>query len=142
MSLHMFWPIAVVVAANTIYNIVAKLTPGSVNAFASLAVTYAIAALSSVGLFFFTASNKHFLDEVAKTDWTAVVFGLAIVGLEFGYLWIYRAGWKLSTASLVANISLAIVLLAIGTLAWRETFSAVQGLGVVLCCIGLYCIAR
>lgn len=142
MSFTLLWPIAVVVAANVFYNLIAKLTPGSVNAFASLTVTYLVAALASIGLFFLTSSNKHFFDEVAKTDWTALAFGLAIVGLEFGYLWIYRVGWKLSTASLVANICLALVLVAIGTLVWRETFTPMQALGVVLCCVGLYFIAR
>ena len=132
----------IVVCANTVYNISTKSTPADINSFASLTVTYTIAALSSLILFFITAENRDLASELTKINWTAFVLGIAIVALEFGFICIYRAGWKISVASLVANISLACILLLIGILLYRETISAKQVIGMVLSAAGLILIAK
>ena len=139
---NMLWPVLVVVGANTIYNISTKSTPANVNAFASLAMTYVMAALSSVVLFFLTSDSKNLLVELAKTNWTAYALGIAIIGLEFGYICIYRAGWKIGVASLVANISLACVLLVVGYLFYKEVITLKQLLGMGVCAIGLMLIVK
>ena len=138
----MLWPVLVVVGANTIYNISTKSTPANVNAFASLAMTYVMAALSSVVLFFLTSDSKNLLAELAKSNWTAYALGIAIIGLEFGYICIYRAGWKIGVASLVANISLACVLLVVGYFFYKEVITLKQLLGMGVCAIGLMLIVK
>ena len=138
----MLWPVLVVVGANTIYNISTKSTPANVNAFASLAMTYVMAALSSVVLFFLTSDSKNLLAELAKTNWTAYALGIAIIGLEFGYICIYRAGWKIGVASLVANISLACVLLVVGYFFYKEVITLKQFLGMGVCALGLMLIVK
>ena len=138
----MLWPVLVVVGANTIYNISTKSTPANVNAFASLAMTYVMAALGSVVLFFLTSDSKNLLAELAKTNWTAYALGIAIIGLEFGYICIYRAGWKIGVASLVANISLACVLLVVGYFFYKEVITLKQLLGMGVCAIGLMLIVK
>lgn len=138
----MLWPVLVVVGANTIYNISTKSTPANVNAFASLAMTYVMAALSSVVLFFLTSDSKNLLAELAKTNWTAYALGIAIIGLEFGYICIYRAGWKIGVASLVANISLACVLLVVGYFFYKEVITLKQLIGMGVCAIGLMLIVK
>lgn len=139
---NMLWPVLVVVGANTIYNISTKSTPANVNAFASLAMTYVMAALSSVVLFFLTSDSKNILAELAKTNWTAYALGVAIIGLEFGYICIYRAGWKIGVASLVANISLACVLLVVGYFFYKEVITLKQLLGMGVCALGLMLIVK
>ena len=139
---NMLWPVLVVVGANTIYNISTKSTPANVNAFASLAMTYVVAALSSVVLFFLTSDSKNLLAELAKTNWTAYALGVAIIGLEFGYICIYRAGWKIGVASLVANISLACVLLVVGYFFYKEVITLKQLLGMGVCALGLMLIVK
>ena len=139
---NMLWPVLVVVGANTIYNISTKSTPANVNAFASLAMTYVMAALSSVVLFFLTSDSKNLLVELAKTNWTAYALGIAIIGLEFGYICIYRAGWKIGVASLVANISLACVLLIVGYFFYKEVITLKQLLGMGVCALGLMLIVK
>ena len=139
---NMLWPVLVVVGANTIYNISTKSTPANVNAFASLAMTYVMAVLSSVVLFFLTSDSKNLLAELAKTNWTAYALGIAIIGLEFGYICIYRAGWKIGVASLVANISLACVLLVVGYFFYKEVITLKQLLGMGVCAIGLMLIVK
>jgi drug/metabolite transporter (DMT)-like permease len=139
---HMFWPIGVVVAANTIYNICAKSTPANINAFASLFLTYSTAAVCSVLMFFLTSGQKHFGLELAKANWTSFVLGFAIIGLEFGSLYIYRVGWKISLGNLTASIALACVLVVVGVLLYRETLTLRQVIGMCVCGLGLFLIQK
>ncbi len=138
----MIWPVLIVVAANTLYNITAKSTPEDINPFASLTISYTIAAVISLILFFVTSESKNIFSEIAKTNWASLVLGLSIVGLEFGYICIYRAGWKMSVASLVANITLACVLLIVGLLLYREVLSVKQIIGMGLCAAGMILIVK
>ena len=135
-------PMLMVVASNTIYNICAKSTPEQVNPFASLVITYTVAAVCAAGMFFVTAKQKNIFLEFSGTNWTAWVLGVVIVGLEFGFLCLYRAGWKISTGNLVASISLACVLLAVGLLLYHETLSLRQIIGMAVCAAGLILIAK
>lgn len=139
---NMIWPIIVVVSANTFYNICTKSTPEGVNAFASLFITYFVAALASIVLFFVTGEQKNFVEELTKANWSSWILGFSVVALEFGYIAIYRAGWKVSTASLTANITLACVLLAVGILLYKEHISLSQLLGAGICAVGLYLIGK
>lgn len=133
----MIWPIALVVGVNVFYHITTKSTPEGVNAFASLAITYGVGAVLSIVMFYLTGA-RGLAGELGKTNWTAWVLGIAVVGLEFGNICLYRAGWKISVASLVMNIALACVLLAVGLLVYHETVSLRQGLGVLVCLAGIY----
>ena len=142
MMWDLLWPMLIVICANTVYNISTKSTPADINSFASLAVTYTVAAVSSLLLFFITAENRDLAAELTKTNWTAFALGIAIVALEFGFICIYRAGWKISVASLVANISLACILLLVGILLYREAVSARQVIGMLLSAAGLILIAK
>lgn len=139
---YLIWPIIIVITANTFYNISTKSTPGGINAFASLSITYLVAALLSVVMFWVTDHQKNFLAEISKTNWTSPVLGIAVVALEFGYISIYRAGWKISRASLVANIGLAVVLLILGIFFYRENISARQIIGMLVCLAGLFLISN
>ena len=139
---NMLWPILIVVAANTIYNISAKSTPATVNSFASLSVTYLIAMICSTVMYFVTSGQKNLLLELSKTNWTTYALGLAIVGLEFGFLCVYRAGWKISMANLFASIALACVLLIVGFFLYKEMLSLRQILGMAACVVGLILIAK
>ena len=81
-----------------------KINPAEVQPFASLTVTYSVAAVVSLIMFWLTSSNKNYFAELHKINWTSIVFGLAVVALEFGSISLYRAGWKISLGSLVTNI--------------------------------------
>jgi drug/metabolite transporter (DMT)-like permease len=138
---NLIWPILVVIAANSIYNICSKSTPANINPFASLSVTYLIAMICSVIMYFATDEKKNLLQELSKSNWTTYVLGVAVVGLEFGFLCVYRAGWKISTANLFASIAVACVLLIAGFFLYKETLSLRQILGMCVCVAGLILIA-
>ena len=138
----MIWPIVLVVGANTFYNICTKSTPSDVNSFASLSITYTVSALLSVVMFYMTSEHKNIMVEFEKTNWTAWVLGLSIVFLEFGFVCLYRSGWKISIGNLIASVSLGCVLLLVGMLFYKEVLTVKQIVGIVVCLIGLGLIAK
>ena len=71
------WPIALVVLANTFYNIITKSTPSDANAFLSLTITYVVGAVCSFAMYFFQGSHK-FSEDIAKINWTSFALGLCI----------------------------------------------------------------
>lgn len=142
MMWNMLWPVMVVVVSNCIYHITAKSTPGEANAFGSLTVTYLVAAGLTAVLFAASVGVKNIPVELRKLNWTSVLLGVAIIGLEFGNLCIYRAGWKISVGSLVSNITLACVLLFVGVILFQETITLRRLLGVIICGIGLVLVSE
>lgn len=140
--LNMILPVLVVVLSNTIYNICAKSLPGDVNPFASLSVTYIVGIFCAVIMFFATSGQKNIFVEYSKMNWTSYVLGMAIVGLEAGFFWLYRAGWKISIGNLVTSITLACVLLIVGIFLYKESISPRQIIGMIVCAFGLVLIAK
>ena len=140
--MQMLWPILIVVAANTVYNICAKQTPEALNPFFSLIITYGVAMLFSAIMFFVSAEDKSLTAELSKTNWASYILGMCIVFLEFGMIYVYRVGWNISTATLVSNISLAVILLVVGLLCYKENISARQLIGIVICGAGLVLVSR
>lgn len=135
--LKMFLPIALVVASNCFYNITTKKTPENANAFLSLAVTYAVAAVISFIIFFIGYRDTTLSAELKKLNWTAFALGAIIIGLELGYILIYRAGWDVSRAPLVANCCLAIALIFIGMIFFKEKITLKQIVGIVISLVGM-----
>lgn len=133
----MILPIGMVVASNCFYHITTKKTPENSNAFLSLAVTYAVAALISFMIFIFGYNKMSLGEEFKKLNWTSFVLGVIIIGLELGYILIYRSGWDVSRAPLVANCCLAIALIFIGAIFFREKITLKQIVGIVISLVGM-----
>jgi drug/metabolite transporter (DMT)-like permease len=124
------------------YNICQKSTPQKANPFSALLITYLTAAILSFIAFQFYKDDKGFFQSFKELNWTSAVLGVSIVGLEFGYLMAYRAGWNISIGSLVANIFLALLLIPVGILLFKEKFEFNKIVGAVFCIIGLILINR
>jgi drug/metabolite transporter (DMT)-like permease len=134
--------IVLIVVSNVIYNIAQKSTPQNANPFAALLVTYLTAIIITFIAFMFNKSDKGFIQSFADLNWTSIVLGVAILGLEFGYLLAYRAGWNISVGSLVANIFLAVSLIPIGIIFYHEGFDLNKVIGAGLCIAGLVLINK
>ncbi|MBQ0037650.1 MAG: EamA family transporter [Clostridiales bacterium] len=132
------WPIALVVICNTVYQICTKSVPGNMNPLASLTITYLVAAATSTVLYFLLNRGGNLLEELTRTNWAPAVLGVVIVGLETGFIYAYKAGWPVSTASTVQSCFLAVVLLLMGFFLYHESLNASKIIGMVICLVGLY----
>ena len=139
MSPYYYLPVAVIIVANIFYNLCTKSMPVKANPFFCLVITYLIAAFL---MYTISRDGRTLSQEVPLLNWAPFVLGVSLVALEFGYILLYRVGWNISIGSLVCNIILAIILLGIGLLVYREMLSARQVFGVLLCIAGLFFINK
>ena len=133
------WPIGLVILSNVLYQVCAKEVPSEMNAFASLTVTYLIAAIAC-GIFFFAlggSADSSLLREYSKINWAPIVLGVVIVGLEAGWIFAYKAGWEVSTGFIVQSAVLSILLLSLGYFAYHEALTWNKLVGVAVCLVGL-----
>ena len=130
------WPIALVVLSNVIYQVCLKSAPKGMDPFATLTVTYAVAALASAAMFF-ASGGRRLLDEYKKLNAAPIVLGVVIIGLEVGFIFAYRAGWQVSKASVVQSSALAVALLFVGYFAYSEGMQWNKLVGTAICLIGL-----
>lgn len=130
-------PLAIVVISNCFYHIISKKTPTDANALLSLGVTYLVAAIVSFAIFFVGNNHEGLTAEIKKLNWTSFALGIVIIGLELGYILVYRAGGDVSRAPLIANCTLAVMLVFIGLLVFKETITIKQIIGMIICIIGM-----
>lgn len=142
LSFSYLWPIMLVVAANIVYQICAKSVPKGMDAMASMTVTYLVGAACSAVLFYVLNRHGSLLAEYRKLNAAPFLLGISVVGLEVGFLYAYKIGWPVSTASMVQSAFLALALLAVGALVYHESISASKLLGACICLVGLYFLNR
>lgn len=135
---HAWWPIALIVASNVLYQVCAKAIPKNLNPMAALTVTYCTAAVCCLLLFPLFRPDASLLAEYRKLGFAPVVLGFSVVGLEAGFIYAYKVGWPVSTASIVQSAFLALALLVLGAAVYNEPLNARKLLGIVCCMIGLY----
>jgi len=135
--LSYIWPIALVVLCNVVYQVCAKSVPDGMNPFASLTVTYVVAALASAIMFFVLGRGGSVVAEYKKLNFAPFLLGLVVVGLEVGFIFAYRAGWQVSAAAIVQSSVLAVALIFVGRFAFGEPLSWNKLVGVAICVVGL-----
>ena len=133
------WPLGLVIVSNVFYQICAKSVPQEMNPLASLTVTYLVGAVMSLILYYALNKNASILTEYRSLNWAPFVLGIVIVGLEVGYIYVYKAGWPVSTAQIVQAAVLAVILIFVGYILYREpiTWNKIAGIAVCLCGLGL-----
>ena len=131
------WPIALVVLSNTFYQICAKSVPDGMNPLASLTVTYLVGAAVSCALYFLLNRNASLLREFRLLNWAPFVLGIAIVGLEVGFIYAFRVGWQVSMAQIVSSAILAVILIFVGYLLYHEAITWNKIVGIIVCLAGL-----
>lgn len=136
------WPIALIVFSNIVYQICAKSVPKDMNTMASMVITYLVGAACSAIMFFALFRNQNLITELRKANPATVMLGVSVVGLEVGFIYAYKAGWSVSTASTVQSVFLAAALIVVGAVLYHEVVTPGKIIGVVLCMAGIYFINR
>ncbi|WP_370850315.1 hypothetical protein [Megasphaera sp.] len=136
MSLTYWIPFFIVILGNIGYHVVAKATPVSAPPFLALSVTYLVSFLLCAAAYVVTGPSLR--QDLSSLNWASAAWGLTLVAVEFGYILLYRAGWKISMASLLANVSVALLLAGIGLLLYKDVLLPRQIIGIILCLIGVF----
>ena len=135
--LSYIWPLVLIVASNIVYQICTKSVPNTMHPLASLTVTYGVGAVLSAVLYYFLCKNGNLLREYQQLNWAPFALGLVIIGLEVGYIYAYKAGWPVSTTATVQSAFLAVALVIVGLLLYKEHITWSKAVGVIICLVGL-----
>jgi multidrug transporter EmrE-like cation transporter len=124
------------------YHLVLKVTPSGVNPLLSLMLTYALVTVGFGVILLLSPGALEWRHELRQVNWTALALAVVIVGLDLGFLLLYRSGFEVSLGALVTQSAAAAVLLAIGVVVFREKLTAANAVGLVLCLVGLWLVNR
>jgi drug/metabolite transporter (DMT)-like permease len=130
------------IAATVAYHVILKLTPAGANPLLSLLVTYGTVALLFAALLALDPGEFAWRQELRQLNWTAVGLALAIIGLDLGFILLYRTGFEVSLGALVTQTAAAMLLVGVGVLVFREKLDLAHGVGIVLCLAGLWLVNR
>lgn len=121
-----------------LYNICQKSIPKDADALVAIASAYLVAFLSCLGLLYFQGAFKKEASLFHDQKWLPViVLGFSLIVVELGFLFGYRAGWKISTMSIIAGSFTTIALAIIGILWYREELTFINVMGIVLSSVGV-----
>jgi drug/metabolite transporter (DMT)-like permease len=123
------------------YQIFQKGISNNVNPAVSLIITYVIAIIVSLILYFILPSKESFSDSIKKANYASYLLGIAIVGIEIGFLLIYRNGWKLGLAAPFSSSITNVLLIFIGLTVFKEHMTVLKLLGLLFCIIGIFLIS-
>ena len=132
-----YFSISLAICSSALYHFVAKSTPSNVNFTVSLLVTYAVAFMVTLFTFFFFPAKNGILAELKQLNWASIGLAVAIVGIEFGFLLVYRAGWHLGIAAVLTNVVASLILLPVAVFLFKDKISWVNIIGIFICLIGL-----
>ncbi|MDH3400618.1 MAG: hypothetical protein OEM03_06575 [Chromatiales bacterium] len=139
----MFWlSMAMLIGANVAYHVCQKTIPGVANPMVSVSVTFLVATLASIALLPVFIGDSGVLVELRRLNWSSVLLGITIIGIEVGFLLLYRSGWNISLASIVVNALVALSLVPVGILLFKEKLLGTDVAGILLLLAGIYLIAQ
>ena len=138
----LYGSLALTIAGNVLYHLSQKSIPAGVHPIVSIVASYLTAIALSVVIFIAFPVHDTLLVEVKRLNWATIAVGVSIVAVELGFLLAYRAGWRVSLASITANTTVALVLLPTGVLLFRERVTPTNAIGLVFCVIGLVLVTR
>ena len=137
-----YLPIAIIVLSNVFYHMASKKVPDNTNPFFFVMVSYVVGMV--VAFVAFTMSkgdmslSQAFSEQRKLINWTPMILGISVIGLEVGNVMMYRAGWDVSKGAMYSNMLLALVLFGVGYWFFKDLVDIRQIAGMFLCIAGLY----
>jgi drug/metabolite transporter (DMT)-like permease len=129
--------ILIAVASSSLYHFSQKSTPGNANPAVALLATYVVATGLTLLLLVFIPARGVLLSELGRLNWASYVLALSIVGLEVGFLLVYRSGWNIGLAAVLVNVAASLVLVPVAIFYFKDRLGWINLLGILVCLAGL-----
>lgn len=130
------WPIALVVLANIVYQVAAKSVPDKIDPLASVTVTYLVGAVFCGILYYVLNKDADLIREYSNLNWAPFAMGITVVGLEIGMIYAYKVGWPVNAASITQSAIVAIALIFVGYVLFKEPVTWNKVVGILACLSG------
>ena len=141
MSSAYLFSMGLTIIANLMYHSCQKGIAANANPLISLLATYATAIVATLlAVLILNPRGEEVWSASAWTrlNWASFALGFAAVGLELGFLWVYRSGWKISLAALYSNVLVTLALIPVGMLFFHEGLTLRKGIGILFALSGLW----
>ncbi len=138
----LWWPVALIVLSDVIYQICAKKISSNASPLAALGMTYLVSALACALLYEIFSPGGNLWAALLAVPLPAAVVGISITGLEVGTIYMYRAGWPMNIGFMVYTAIIVVLLLFIGAASYGEPLTLLKCAGAFLACGGMYLIVR
>jgi multidrug transporter EmrE-like cation transporter len=89
-----------------------------------------------LGFFFFPVTDG-ITAELKRLNWASTGLAIAVVGIEFGFLLTYRAGWNLGIAAVLVNVVASLILVPVAIFIFKDRLNWVNVAGILVCLAGL-----
>lgn len=131
------FPLVTVIVAGIVYHLVQR-GAGHGSPWPMLAVAYGAAFALALALAATDSARLH----TPRVWGPGLLLGLAAFAIEAGFFFIYRSGWPLASASVIAGTTVTAVLALIGIAVFGDHLSAYRATGIALAAGGATLIAR
>ncbi|HEY4643299.1 MAG TPA: hypothetical protein VIH68_01115 [Bacteroidota bacterium] len=130
-----------IVVSILLYHLSQKSIPVGANPLIAIATAYVVALSLCLGVLLATGDIMNSAELLRNQSWVpAVLLGVAAMGIELGFLYAYRTGWRFSTTAITTGSFVMVALALIGVLWYKEELSALNVAGIGLCALGVVCI--
>jgi drug/metabolite transporter (DMT)-like permease len=131
-----FAPFLLAVVGGVIYQISQRLIPEHTNPFLALSLAYAFAFAACSLALLIDFRQKHFV-LFSQLHWSVLLLGVGTFFIEFGYLYAFRTGAKLSSFGASVMAAVVVLLVIIGLVFFKEALTLQKMIGILFCIIGV-----
>ena len=132
-----YFSISLAILSSALYHFSQKQIPANVNPAISVLVTYAISFGICLGLLYFFPPENGLLAALRQLNWASYVLAFSLVGLEVGFLLVYRSGWNIGIAAVLVNVVASLLLVPVAIFVFKDKLSLVNIVGILVCLAGL-----
>jgi len=132
-----YFSITLAILASALYHFSAKSIPANINFAVSLVVTYASALGLTLTIALLSPAENGFASELRHLNWSSFLLAVAIVGIEFGFLLVYKSGWNLGIAAVLTNVVASLILVPVAIFVFKDKLNWVNVAGILVCLAGL-----
>lgn len=132
-----YFSISLAIASSALYHFSQKQIPAGVNPVISVIVTYLASLALCLILLILLPPENGVLAALKQLNWASYLLALSLVGLEVGFLLVYRAGWNIGLAAVMVNVVASLILVPVAILVFKDKLSPVNLIGILVCLAGL-----
>jgi uncharacterized membrane protein len=137
-----YLPLVLAVAGMLFYHLGQKSIPKGINPFYAMIIAYTVGIVLLAACALVLPGNKSLTSSLKESNWAVVAVGIGAAAIEVGFLLAYRSGWRISVATVAANVAVTLMLVPIGVLVFKDHLSARNVLGLIFCVLGLILVMR
>ena len=132
-----YFSITLAILSSALYHFSQKLIPADVHPVVSVLVTYAVALVLCFVLLIFIPPENGLPAALKQLNWATFLLALSIIGLEVGFLLVYRSGWPVGLAAVLSNVVASLLLVPVAIFVFKDKLSPVNIIGILVCLAGL-----